>query len=484
MALLTVKINDVEYRTVSSTLQISERVGQTASAKVDVLLDGKAIPVSWQRVVITDSFDNPVYTGLIMAVDSPSWSSSFETQIYPLNLKDLSVVFENRIINEAYQNKTTTEIVTSIFNNYLSEEGLTLGTIGTFTRTYKNYSASNLSIRKIFNELGDDVSAIAEVTPTGAFNFVDKTDLNAYTAPAGMSSLKFSESGRELATIQRLTGATEETDSKTVSTVWNDNDQDSFSVGYQISDITGITINGSPATFGTRGIDEDDSSITFLYKYGSNEITVNSAATTKPAQGDIVVTVYIGFFDIEIISEDEELKTEIASLSGTSGKIERVAADSSIKNVDDGQNLSDALLAEKAGRDETLSGFYNTSVLDESRPPLVWDFNFSTLGITGEYVITEREVSYFTESEFRIRVKLKNRNFYSRYGTVLEKYDKEINTLIAQAGNAVNKLTQIKNNIELSEIWAEELTQTTIPNYPATGSNLYEPANITSFYPL
>lgn len=475
-------ITGVEYP-ITTDYSIKERVGQTTMADISVRIDeGEALPVSQQLVEITESDGTtPVYTGIIQAVDSPVWSSGYEAYIVDITCKSLDVLFDNRIVNEAFENKTTTEIVNSLFTAYLDEEGITLGTVATFTRSYEKYVSSGLTLRKVLSELGDSVNAAARIDAAGVFHFTSDDQFPEQTPPTHISRLKKQESGVKLRTVQRVTGANQETSLQTESKVWEAN-QVALLLGYQVSSVSGITINGAPAGVGIKGVDESDTTKTFLVRYGDNVVTVNSSASVKPVASDNVVAVYYGFYSVEIISENEALKSEISALNGTSGKIENIFVDTSITNYEDGQNLADDLLSSNETREETITGFYVSSDLSISCLLCAWNLSYPELGIEGRYVIVERTIKYFAD-EFKVSFKLKNKNFYSRDGMILDKNDQQLNNLSIRTDDLVFKTSFVVETAVFDDEFSIE--HGGVIFYPVgAGSELYAPVTLDGFYPV
>ena len=106
--------------------------------------------------------------------------------------------------------------------------------------------------------------------------------------PECVTGLQIDDDSGDVRTVQIVTGASEETSAQTEQTFWLEN-QSAWVLGYQVSSVTGFTIDGIIAGFGLKGVDEGDTDVTFLYDLGSNSVTVNTNATTKPATGDNVV---------------------------------------------------------------------------------------------------------------------------------------------------------------------------------------------------
>jgi uncharacterized protein involved in type VI secretion and phage assembly len=140
-------ISDVEYK-IDNTYSIREQLSSVSQSSITVLVESQPIPKELQDVVIKDLAGNIIFVGIIQDVESPIFSTTFEVMRYKLEVQSPEVVFNNRLASEAFENKTTTEIVTALFNNYISEEGFTLGEISTFSQNYENY---NFQFTKLYD---------------------------------------------------------------------------------------------------------------------------------------------------------------------------------------------------------------------------------------------------------------------------------------------------------------------------------------------
>jgi hypothetical protein len=470
-------LSGIEYR-ITNKYSIHELAGQPADSTIDVLMvEGSIIPVSHQKVELKDD-DVTFFLGYIQTVDAPTYSTTYETDIYSLKVASAETVFTRRLVSGAWRDKYTHEIIADLFSEYISEEGFTLGTISNSDRLYEVYTVPRLKLSDVLQELGDEIGCTAQITPAGVFNFVNRSDFVASTPPEKITKLKKSETGKALKSVQIVSGAKAETSSITRSTTW-ESDQETFLLGYQVADEPAATINGNPVNFGLIGVDEGSLDKTFLWRYGNNVIILNQGALVKPSNGDIVVVVFKGFYSIEVVVENEELKGQIAAISGTSGKIESLVVDTSITSELDGQATAEGLLNESSAREESVSleckDVANSKILN------VWTLNYPELGVVGDYVIVERTITDFYE-EKKVQVKLKNRGFYSRYGTVYNKSTKQINNLSVRADDVVIKSSSFVENMTASDTWLVE--QGTLEYYPSS-TDLVGPValELGGFYP-
>jgi len=420
-----IKINDVLYKT-ANTYTITQQAGSISSSSLDVLVEDQDIPTAMMSVQILDESATPFFYGFIQSVTSPEFSTSKEIHRYRIDVLSAEVIFNNRYVTETYSSATTNSIVSDLFTNYISTEGITLGKISTGGRNYNTYNFQFTKLYDLLSELAEDAKWTFYISADKKFYFVDNLEFVATDLPDKITNLKKDEEIGDLRSVQIITGASAETSNQTENFVWITN-QVTMVLGYNLSDVTGsglgITINASPATVGVRGIDDGDASITFLYEVGSNTVTVNSAATTKPAATDNVVIVYKGFFEIAITNTNDQLVSQISDLNGTTGIIEKLYTDETIDNFDDADNRANSLLDQY---NETESEISCTCLdLDKSALFNQWTFNYIDLGITGDYVIIERTISDFLESPL-IRIKLKNKNYYKRYGETFRKISKQV----------------------------------------------------------
>lgn len=446
---LKLYLNNEEFR-FTNRYTIREQVGQPASSSIDVLIsEGQSIPLTHTKVELKEN-GTTIFLGYVLTTETPTFASSYETFIVPMQVVASETLFTRRLVSDVWQDKFTHEIVTDIYNDYLVEEGLTLGTIETFENKYDNFVVPNLRMSDVLQELADDIGAVAFITVDNEFNFISKGNFPNVEPPAKLTGLKLSETGQDLKTIQKISGAKAETSIKTLAVVWAV-DQKNIPLGYQLADEPTVTVNSSTVEVGVQGVDDDNTNKVFLWKYGNNSIVLNSNATSPPSTGDNIAVVFKGFFDIEIQAENESLKEEIFTISGTSGKIESIVVDTSITSTQDGETKANNLLNEKGVREQTV----NLSCHDVVKSNLLntWTLNYPSLGIDGNFVIVERTITDFYDDKYKVNLKLKNRGFYQRYGTAFNKDIKQINNLSIRSDKKVFKNSTFNDSIQWSEEW-------------------------------
>lgn len=475
--MFNLKINGVSWR-LTDKYSISEQIGAVASSSFDVALDDNAPPEPWDKIQVFDDL-TLIYTGFVVSVDYAGFSSGYESQIYKLKSNSPMWILANRLISESWIGKTATEIVNSVFTSYLSSDGFTLGTIEVFAQEYAEFTANQLKAIDVLNTIADQVGAVIDITPDLVFNFYSRTNFTEVTPPTHIRDLKLQEDGAGIRTVQVIVGGTEKTSTQTQTIAW-ETGQASISLGYQVSEGPTVTVGGSSATVGIVGIDSESTTKMWLWSYGQASISYNSNYSGgEPASGAAIVITYKGYYDVAITVQNETLSSEISAKTGTSGMIESVETDTTITNYADGQALAEAYLNQNNESEKNLSLVCHDEA--KSKTLNIWDMNYPSLMITGKFVIVERTITYGYDSPI-IRVKLKNKNFYSRYGTIYNQYNKTIKDLTVGSGSLVYKTNSAIETLSMIDNFSVE--NGGIVYYPVgeSSTDLIYPA-IDGWYP-
>ncbi|MHC1623290.1 MAG: hypothetical protein ACXQTR_01715, partial [Candidatus Methanospirareceae archaeon] len=418
--------------------------------------------------------EDVVFFGVVGIPETPTYTTEFVPDKYTLQIQSANALMRRRTLSEAYQGKTISYIIQDIFTKYIAGEGISLGAISSLDFTYDVYVAQRKYVADVLDELAKPVAATWHIGADKRFYFLAKQDFTAVDAPSHLAEIKKTTSGLDMRTVQIIAGAKAKTATQTQTDVWG-SDQKSILVGFRLAEKPAITINGASATVGVKGLN-DEPEYTFLWTYNSDVITLNYNATTKPSSGDTVVIDYIGFFEIEIENQNGAKILEIASLTGTSGRIEKVETDSSIETFTDGSSLADQLLDRYGEVEETITCV--TDDIADTDLLTSWTFNLPDIHIVGDYIITERSITRLTETKQRVRLVLKNKNYYTKYGSVYNKYDKNVRRLSVNAKAIIIKTEASYNEtLSMGEVWE----QAGIVFYP-TASEFIDPVPL--FYPM
>jgi len=450
-----------------SGLSLSVRLTlTTADLTVSPLVSSISVSISQESDV--------VFFGVVGIPETPTYTTEFVPNRYSLQIQSANALLYRRTLSEAYQEKTITEIIQDIFDNYIAGEGITLGQISTLDFSYDVYVAQRKYVADVLDELAGPVAATWHIGPDKKFYFLTKTDFSSTTAPSHLAEIKKSVSGLDQRTVQIIAGAKAKTAIQTQTETWGA-DQKQIIAGFPLAEMPTLTINGTPAIVGAKGLN-DEAVYTFLWSYNSNIISLNFNATTKPTTGDTVVLSYVGFFEIEIENQNGAKILELASLTGSSGRIEKVETDTSIETFTDGSNLADELLDRFGEADETIT--CTTDNLEYTDLLTSWTFDLPEINIVGDYIITERSITRLTDTKPRVRLTLKNQNYYTKYGSVFNKYDKNVRRLSVNSKAVIIKTEASWNEVlSFDESWE----QAGLVYYP-TASDFIDP--VLLMYPM
>src|SRR5574344_1738563 len=477
MSMIEVKISGKTY-SAADHYTIKQQTGAISISDIDVIVPASyAVPVAKEAVQILCN-GTPFFFGYISTVESPEFKTGKEAQRYRLEINSAEVILKNRLINEAYTSTYTHNIVQNLFENYIKEEGFTLGSISTTARYWEAYNAAYYNLYTALQELADDVGALFYISPDKKFYFMLKSDLVHIDMPAHVTSLKRNENADNMITEQTISGATEETTEQTEQFLWNTNDnafQQSCNLAYPVASISAVYIgekidtgmSWTQVSYGVKGTDDDDTTKTFLYAEGSTTLALNSKAVTKPTSSvPYVKLVYIGTYDIIVTDTNITLQSELAKLSGTSGKIEAYKSDSTIETFADADTAATNLLNQNDEWTEEISA--KCRELDKTDLYMSWDIQSTDTRISGAYYIVERTIEDFGPDDMLITVQLKNRDLYSRYGTCIKNTVK-----VKRADVLVYKTDLYGERITLSDTFKSSYNEAPYYlHYPVSSSSL------------
>jgi hypothetical protein len=473
------KLTGGAWETATSGSAIAGATGNLEGKALSVRLTLEATglytaPVVGAISVSISQASTVVFFGVVGIPETPTYTTEFVPNRYSLQIQSANALLYRRTLSEAYQEKTITEIIQDIFTKYIAGEGITLGQISTLDFSYDVYVAQRKYVADVLDELAGPVAATWHIGPDKKFYFLSKTDFASTTAPSHLAEIKKSVSGLDQRTVQIIAGAKARTATQIQTETWGA-DQKQIIAGFPLAEVPTLTINGTPATVGISGLN-DEATYTFLWSYSSANVTLNSNATTKPTTGDTVVLSYVGFFEIEIENQSGSKILELAARTGSSGRIEKVETDTSIETFTDGSNLANELLDRYGEADETIT--CTTDNLGSTDLLTSWTFDLPEINITGDYIITERSITRLTDTKPRVRLVLKNQNYYTKYGAVFNKYDKNVRRLSVNS-NAVIIKTEAGWNEVLT--FDESWEQAGLIYYP-TVSDFIDP--VLLMYPM
>ncbi len=477
--MLHIYINQVEYDT-QRGLKITDRLSNKTESQISVLTEGLPIPVSGDIVEVRDD-DEVIFWGVCGIPRSPKYQTGRERKLYAITCGNANAILGRRIINVAYQGYTVSQVVERLFNLYVSAEGITLGQISDIPITIEKYTGSNYNLMTALNELAELVGAIWQVTPDRRFYFLKLDDLPRFPLEISLdfllgTDLQHTTKDYKVRTVQYISGATDTTSPQTEEFTY-DGDQKNFITSFPLILAPTIYVNDvqvDPAYVGVNGLDDDSEGIQFAFSYNSQTISYKGDMLTA---ADVIKVVYTGQYPVRIAAYNDVKIAEIAQLTGTSGMIEDVYIASGVKTAADATQLAQSFIDQFNEVTGEVKFWLLAEHLEAAGLSLadvavltVLPFDLPTLGITGEYVITERTIEMLGSDDesapLKVWITAANRDYLRAYGQTIAAIKRNIANLAIRGEDTV---VQTANTTERVTVREETDVGVNIPAYCAAG---------------
>lgn len=456
-----VYINGIEYRALRD-FTITEQTGNKTLSTISVLVESQPVPVAGDVIELKDDSNNTIFWGTCGIPKSPKYNTGHEMQIYEISCNNANSILANRIINVAYQGYTISEIVTDLYDKYISAENITVGLISDVPIVVEVYTASDFNLQTSLNELADLVGATWRIDNDHKFYFLAEEDFPKFPYEINEefllgTALQEKTKDYQTRTVQYIAGATEYTSLQTESFVFED--QNEIITVFPLSQRPTIYINGTQVPsnrIGINGIDDDRDEVIFSFTFNSQIISIKDKEAIP--SGATIRVDYYGIFPIRVVARNEQKIIEVAELTGTSGLREKVYIATDVTTMADAQALARSLLSQFSQASKELSFWLLSSQLealgmslDDTEVLTQMTFNIPFLHIEGTFVIVERKLQVFSadETDYKITLKLRDRDYLKSYGETISSLNRAINQLLVRENE--NVITQ-ENIIEVKEL--------------------------------
>lgn len=492
---MQVFINGIAYEA-DRNFSVSQKVGNKTSSEIVVDVGSLAIPVSGDIIELRDG-DDVIFWGTCGIPRSPKYSTGHERKLYRIICGNANAILGRRIINVAYQGYTVSEIATRLFNLYIAAEGITLGQVSDIPIVIEKYTGSNHNLQTALNELAELVGAIWQVTPDRKFYFLKLDDLPRFPREINLAfllgtDLQHTTKDHKVRTVQYISGATDTTSPQTEEFVYTGNLR-TFTTAFPLIAEPTIYINDvqvDQAYIGVNGIDDDNEDIIFAFSYNSPNIPYKGSVLVD---GDVVRVVYTGQYPIRVAAYNDAKIAEISELTQTSGLIEDVYLASGTKTLADANQLAQSFIDQfNEVTGEVKFWLFSSQLYDaglslgDTAVLTLMTIDLPTLGITGDYVVTERTIEAINadNAEYKISLTLANRDYLKSYGQTIAALKRNIANLAIRGEDTVVQSAGISERVILGE---EIDTDVAIPAYCAaaiTNGCLFIPQGFDGFgYP-
>lgn len=443
--MLTCLINGTKYELVYP-ISVSEMAGNNISSDISVKVSdccmqapNTPIPKAGDLIEILED-GSTVFLGTCGIPTSPKIDSVHTPLIYRIKCGNGNSLLARRIVNYGTQGKTITQIVEYLYETYVRAEGISKGIISQVPITLDAYTAADMNLQDVLNELSGYVSGAWQVTNERVFNFIAEEDFSSFSTVITKDNFLGAEiqtqtKDQDVRTAQTVKGLMAVTDTQTENFKF-DGEKDEFETLFpivqkptQIKRTDGVILDQS--RIGVKGLDDSNANIVFLFAFNSRTLEYNTSSGWLSTNQGFSVS-YIGQFPIRVRSFNIEKITEIATHTGTSGMIDNVHEDNTLTTVADAQLLADSLL-ENYGKERSEIKFWirSTQLLEQGYSlddfSLLKKFTFSMpeIGLVGDFVVTERTLESIApaetwENSLKIHLKMVDRSFVKSYGQTLK----------------------------------------------------------------
>lgn len=335
-----VHIDEAVVQIKKHSLSVSNRIEERSIARFDIVDTlGTDSYQRGQPVTVYDVESTLIFGGFIS--NSTIYRISPEVGLYHrISCMDYHYCADKRVVAESYEDKTCGYIVDDIYDNYLAEEGVTIGTIelgATLVEAVFNYPR----VSDAFDSLAEKTGKIWYIDENKALYFVDRDTTAASWNVTGndtvdrilKGSTSLSGANPQYRNRQYIRGGRDTTDVQ-VETFTGDGVTVAFTVGYPIVKVPTVTLDGTGQTVGIKGL---DTAKQCYWNKGDATVTFETA----PPNTEPVVVTYYGQFDVLIVVENS---VEIAAQAAIEG-----SGTGYVDDMDDEPSLNDKDAAMDSG---------------------------------------------------------------------------------------------------------------------------------------
>ena len=291
-----------------------------------------------------------------------------ETRLPTVLFQNIEIVsyaqlLDRYLVAKAYDNKTLREIIDDISKDELKSVNLNI----------ENVQAGPLIEKAVWNyqnatEVFNDLARITGYTwwvgigPSAnkVLYFVASGTTEApfiLNSRDQIISLSVTRERSDYRNIQYVRAGNDITDSR-VESFAGDGENRTFTLAFPVSEITAMTVDDVPVTFGIRGVEEEGTK-DFYYQVNNTGVSqdLNSTALSSI---EVLEVIYRGFFPLLVIIQDD---AEIASrvvIEGGDGRYQNVEEQQDINSAAGAYDYGRGILRQKGLIPETIQ--FNTRI--------------------------------------------------------------------------------------------------------------------------
>ncbi len=259
---VSVFVNSTKVKVRNNQINIDDRIGERSIAHFTVVdTPGsasyeRAQPVSIYGDDRATATGTPIFAGFIDTPEAQTISPS-GALLHEISCMDNHYLADKRVAAKIWEGKSSASMVSELLTGYLSDEGITAGTIqtgNTLTRVVANY----VPVADVIGAIAEANGFVWYIDADKQLNFMDRTtntasfDLTASNVLESPSP-RFSKGNQQYRNIQWVRGGTDTT-SQTENFV-GDGAIKTFTVGFPINSVPTMTENSVSQYIGSKGLD-------------------------------------------------------------------------------------------------------------------------------------------------------------------------------------------------------------------------------------
>ncbi len=324
---LSVTINGNAVDVLKGSIEIENCIEERSTASFSVPDSGGALtftrgmPVTITRPTLIPPFFDVLFTGYINTPGTAKLAPGAGL-IHEITCMDQHYLADKRLIVRAYASQTLLAIVTDIVTDYLSAEGVSIGTVQTgptITSAIFNYVKAS----EAFDALAELSGFIWYIDESKNLYFVARA---TYAAPWNLDNVTYRpikgsaylNTGNPLyRNSQYVMGGTGKT-AQITENFTGDGVVQSFALGYQVAEAPTVTEDAVPMTVGIKGIDTGKD---YYWQKGD----LNIYANTPPGGAVAVQVKYYGQYPLIALARDNIQVLARQVVEGGTGLVEEAA---------------------------------------------------------------------------------------------------------------------------------------------------------------
>jgi hypothetical protein len=259
---------------------------------------------------------------------------------YEIQAADNTRLAERRLVAKDYSGQTDSQIVSDLVASFLSQDGVTAGTIQTGI-TLATFPANWLSCAEILDDLAELAGFQWKIDPYKGLQYAQ---MGSVRSPFVLNSATVSvhavevESERGNYRNRQVLRGGQGVSSATTETFKGDGQRRTYPLAYPVHAVSAVTVNGTPQTVGIRDVD-----IGKQWYFADNEHEFNQGLTDTPlTSSDVLSVTYDYYYPPIAIARNEAQITARQTIEGGSGLYESMESD---QEIDDLDLLNDKTLA-------------------------------------------------------------------------------------------------------------------------------------------